>query len=158
MKLQSIDQVAVVTYSISTSNHNSKNVVSNSHKLWLILFLHQTTTRTKLQLYTWCCDLFYFYIKPQPGGASGIIGGVVTYSISTSNHNACNITHLFPESYVVLRQTKRSVRVADEVRLMHFFWSYRYKYTKKILIVEVSKVLLAQLCPKNSVFRHTAYL
>ena len=77
------------------------------------------------------CDLFYFYIKPQQKVSACQQAIVVTYSISTSNHNACNITHLFPESYVVLRQTKRSVRVADEVRLMHFFDSTDTNILKK---------------------------
>ena len=33
------------------------------------------------------CDLFYFYIKPQPSTIPYENVVVVTYSISTSNHN-----------------------------------------------------------------------
>ena len=34
-----------------------------------------------------CCDLFYFYIKPQLEVITPEVCYVVTYSISTSNHN-----------------------------------------------------------------------
>ncbi len=78
-------------------------------KLYLIPFLHQTTTAT-YRLF-WCtrcilfhfyikpqlkkfiistekrCILFHFYIKPQRLGDKDSRGGVVSYSISTSNHN-----------------------------------------------------------------------
>ena len=77
----------VVSYSISTSNHNLDYNTSNKNQLYLIRFLHQTTTcgcrfsniarcilfdfYIKPQLvwyihYLWfCCILFDFYIKPQ---------------------------------------------------------------------------------------------
>ena len=78
----------VVSYSISTSNHNSsaQNSVLNSlylipflHQtttalpkrygfglLYLIPFLHQTTTCYGMSVTNPCCILFHFYIKPQP--------------------------------------------------------------------------------------------
>ena len=55
----------VVSYSISTSNHNVLLMVSKPSLLYLIRFLHQTTT---------CKGSNYFWL-------------VVSYSISTSNHN-----------------------------------------------------------------------
>ena len=77
--------------------------------LFLIRFLHQTTTFHLIVLHHRGCFLFDFYIKPQRSGASGgeyagcflfdfyikpqrEIGWanhrpVVSYSISTSNHN-----------------------------------------------------------------------
>ena len=39
-------KVAVVSYSISTSNHNSLQCANNISTLYLIPFLHQTTTAT----------------------------------------------------------------------------------------------------------------
>ncbi len=42
--------IVVVSYSISTSNHNTKRKVFASHKLYLIPFLHQTTTMHILML------------------------------------------------------------------------------------------------------------
>ena len=53
-----------------------------------------------------CCDLFYFYIKPQQVAWLREMTAVVTYSISTSNHNAGYIMRLFPRSYIVLTINK----------------------------------------------------
>ncbi len=79
--------IQVVSYSISTSNHNVTSRDILTHLLYLILFLHQTTTelscseninelylilflhQTTTPLFTTFaevgCILFYFYIKPQ---------------------------------------------------------------------------------------------
>ena len=99
----------VVSYSISTSNHNHGNAGGGTGWLYLIPFLHQTTTfprqarywgmlylipflhQTTTQISTTIflnrCILFHFYIKPQHPLC--YIGNtvVVSYSISTSNHN-----------------------------------------------------------------------
>ena len=78
--------------------------------LYLIEFLHQTTTfnscetrslccillnfyiKPQLCLYASsgvrCCILLNFYIKPQPRFESYTYRGVVSYWISTSNHNS----------------------------------------------------------------------
>ena len=121
----------VVSYSISTSNHNSSRASLNTARLCLILFLHQTTTlccftfvhrqlclilflhqTTTQGIQIWnfsllClilflhqtttrsrqlrtrrrCVLFYFYIKPQHIEETLDKIFVVSYSISTSNHN-----------------------------------------------------------------------
>ena len=121
----------VVSYSISTSNHNNSCIGFEPWKLCLIPFLHQTTTHMgncpafsrcvlfhfyiKPQLshntcsIIFCCVLFHFYIKPQrllaawPSGWRCVLFHfyikpqlcfvchkfefVVSYSISTSNHN-----------------------------------------------------------------------
>ena len=55
----------VVSYSISTSNHNTVGVNAESLGLYLIPFLHQTTTVSCLFKCKICCILFHFYIKPQ---------------------------------------------------------------------------------------------
>ena len=55
----------VVSYSISTSNHNQHTLICILSVLCLILFLHQTTTYRLEWVYTRGCVLFYFYIKPQ---------------------------------------------------------------------------------------------
>ena len=99
----------VVSYSISTSNHNHSKETSISKTLYLIPFLHQTTTRCRfvgssqgcilfhfyikpqpysVVLYVFvCCILFHFYIKPQRYTTAAATLFVVSYSISTSNHN-----------------------------------------------------------------------
>ena len=124
-------EALVVSYSISTSNHNLYIVYHNKSKLYLIPFLHQTTTHSRSLpllircilfhfyikpqlkdmdlLNNWCCILFHFYIKPQLLAVilpivpccilfhfyikpqlypiPPIRRYVVSYAISTSNHN-----------------------------------------------------------------------
>ena len=63
----------VVSYSISTSNHNGNPKYDAARKLYLIPFLHQTTTRQE------SCHRH----------------SVVSYSISTSNHNLWRIRRYF---------------------------------------------------------------
>ena len=99
----------VVSYSISTSNHNAGSKLLAFVKLYLIPFLHQTTTLLCQKFTHVCCILFHFYIKPQRFASSmnlflrcilfhfyikpqlnarvRIFPSVVSYSISTSNHN-----------------------------------------------------------------------
>ena len=107
--LQNKPTLLVVSYSISTSNHNRFDLRVLEPLLCLILFLHQTTTAHSTILTWWGCVLFYFYIKPQPkeipkNARAGCVlfyfyikpqlghllygwKRVVSYSISTSNHN-----------------------------------------------------------------------
>ena len=77
----------VVSYSISTSNHNSFYDNSCLYALCLIPFLHQTTTCSALSRSSSRCVLFHFYIKPQRWVSPLFASTVVSYSISTSNHN-----------------------------------------------------------------------
>ena len=103
----------VVSYSISTSNHNRFNVTLITLALYLIPFLHQTTTIPLCGIsYNCCilfhfyikpqqcyiylhsrfgCILFHFYIKPQHTKIMPLCQIVVSYSISTSNHNGCDV-------------------------------------------------------------------
>ena len=55
--------------------------------LYLIEFLHQTTTCPSQSLCLWCCILLNFYIKPQLSASRNCVSTVVSYWISTSNHN-----------------------------------------------------------------------
>ena len=57
--------VWVVPYSISTSNHNLFLIISCAILLFLIRFLHQTTTDSQCIKGERSCSLFDFYIKPQ---------------------------------------------------------------------------------------------
>ena len=79
--------LTVVSYSISTSNHNAYRFAISAGLLYLIPFLHQTTTINRLLMIIISCILFHFYIKPQHLVLSTIPSPVVSYSISTSNHN-----------------------------------------------------------------------
>ena len=79
--------LTVVSYSISTSNHNMWRMRATTLRLYLIPFLHQTTTLSSLCAPNTSCILFHFYIKPQLFADIISIANVVSYSISTSNHN-----------------------------------------------------------------------
>ena len=163
----------VVSYWISTSNHNSVSHKRKGSVLYLIEFLHQTTTEWgciafSLMLYlieflhqtttssdpycfamslylieflhqtttAWteyttavccillnfyikpqqsarsfmfpfCCILLNFYIKPQPASQSLATKDVVSYWISTSNHNHSALVWLLVLLYLIefLHQT-----------------------------------------------------
>ena len=77
----------VVSYWISTSNHNTTSSFGTGTGLYLIEFLHQTTTFDCELCRTWRCILLNFYIKPQQRKTSAQFSTVVSYWISTSNHN-----------------------------------------------------------------------
>ena len=77
----------VVSYWISTSNHNFDPSILWSLSLYLIEFLHQTTTMNVLLIIVYSCILLNFYIKPQLTLTCDMSVMVVSYWISTSNHN-----------------------------------------------------------------------
>ena len=99
----------VVSYWISTSNHNIEQSEYNGIALYLIEFLHQTTTGPYLfaadrrcillnfyikpqhvqtvDVERCGCILLNFYIKPQLKPSKDFDQAVVSYWISTSNHN-----------------------------------------------------------------------
>ena len=62
--------------------------------LYLIPFLHQTTTLDWTFFHSTRCILFHFYIKPQLFPLLYIMLMVVSYSISTSNHNYQSVPSL----------------------------------------------------------------
>ena len=78
---------SVVSYWISTSNHNFSWFNHFEGSLYLIEFLHQTTTKTVRLWKRISCILLNFYIKPQLGRIEVEVYRVVSYWISTSNHN-----------------------------------------------------------------------
>ena len=56
----------VVYRTIPTSNHNSDAQVDAIVKLYIVLFLHQTTTDELDIQQSYRCISYYSYIKPQP--------------------------------------------------------------------------------------------
>ena len=58
----------VVLHPLSTSNHNCMRSCLSMHRLYCILFLHQTTTLCGMLFLQTCCIASSFYIKPQPHG------------------------------------------------------------------------------------------
>ena len=77
----------VVYLYIPTSNHNPRSSRSTMARLYIFIFLHQTTTHIRLTLFDGCCISLYSYIKPQPYRAFTIPYLVVYLYIPTSNHN-----------------------------------------------------------------------
>ena len=61
---QSEDQF-VVYRTIPTSNHNFEDSGLSIFELYIVLFLHQTTTAPNRYCQTPCCISYYSYIKPQ---------------------------------------------------------------------------------------------
>ena len=56
----------IVSYLFSTSNHNIRAWYASLIRLYLIFFLHQTTTYLPFCGLAVHCILSFFYIKPQP--------------------------------------------------------------------------------------------
>ena len=56
---------AIVSYRLSTSNHNRPEPYVRRPELYLIVFLHQTTTFILPSFFLRYCILSSFYIKPQ---------------------------------------------------------------------------------------------
>ena len=75
--------------------------------LYLIPFLHQTTTLRAQRSGHSGCILFHFYIKPQQNELIANFFPVVSYSISTSNHNTARATEWAFRLYLIpfLHQT-----------------------------------------------------
>ena len=61
---------SLVYHPFSTSNHNCGRSEGVGNGLYIILFLHQTTTRWAASVPTCSCISSFFYIKPQPMMAS----------------------------------------------------------------------------------------
>ena len=80
-------QQDVVYLIISTSNHNLETMASLILRLYILSFLHQTTTLNLLDILRKCCISYHFYIKPQRRKACKRLRHVVYLIISTSNHN-----------------------------------------------------------------------
>ena len=55
--------------------------------LYIVLFLHQTTTIVLVSLVRFSCISYYSYIKPQLDLQVDLQTGVVYRTIPTSNHN-----------------------------------------------------------------------
>ena len=70
--------------------------------LYIVLFLHQTTTNRLICLFCRCCISYYSYIKPQPDHQTTSEGCVVYRTIPTSNHNSSCLGNLRTRLYIVL--------------------------------------------------------
>ena len=94
--------IKVVYRTIPTSNHNGRNLRSTIIKLYIVLFLHQTTTKTKTALNLLSCISYYSYIKPQHVLPFLTFSSVVYRTIPTSNHNIGCALPYSGKLYIVL--------------------------------------------------------
>ena len=83
--------IFVVSLMFSTSNHNPIFVRILFILLYLLCFLHQTTTPILSYSNKFCCISYVFYIKPQLAAISISLSIVVSLMFSTSNHNLLTI-------------------------------------------------------------------
>ena len=93
---------SVVCYHVPTSNHNSCSANNVARVLYVIMFLHQTTTHLCLLRIMRCCMLSCSYIKPQPDKFSINLSWVVCYHVPTSNHNAALVLNVSSVLYVIM--------------------------------------------------------
>ena len=91
---EELNGYCVVYLLIPTSNHNRICETLFPILLYIFWFLHQTTTRSRLQSHLHCCISFDSYIKPQLLANLLIILIVVYLLIPTSNHNSVNVCRL----------------------------------------------------------------
>ena len=82
-----IKTIKVVYRTIPTSNHNLLLCFYHISLLYIVLFLHQTTTRKLKHRKMVCCISYYSYIKPQQWNQFIVGTDVVYRTIPTSNHN-----------------------------------------------------------------------
>ena len=82
-----LPQPHVVYPLIPTSNHNFERLRAQCSMLYILWFLHQTTTSIMISIFHICCISFDSYIKPQLCVCVGVALNVVYPLIPTSNHN-----------------------------------------------------------------------
>ena len=92
----------VVYRTIPTSNHNVLLLVAGGVVLYIVLFLHQTTTNFPDSLFFQSCISYYSYIKPQRALLHAFAQNVVYRTIPTSNHNSPCWLSCFTGLYIVL--------------------------------------------------------
>ena len=96
------NNVAVVYRTIPTSNHNCRLSRPLCLLLYIVLFLHQTTTEHKDCCMKARCISYYSYIKPQLCWYTFLSWYVVYRTIPTSNHNWARWVLLSWRLYIVL--------------------------------------------------------
>ena len=110
----------VVYRTIPTSNHNTSFNFAIIPKLYIVLFLHQTTTYLCQSVSWWCCISYYSYIKPQLIKFNYYEFSVVYRTIPTSNHNFFTLTYDNDQLYIVLflhQTTTTSPELQNSLRL-----------------------------------------
>ena len=92
-------------------------------RLYIVLFLHQTTTRKTTPIFTPCCISYYSYIKPQQRSRAVFVKLVVYRTIPTSNHNY--VTDIVFTNKVVYRTIPTSNHNTGRIRALDHLVVYR---------------------------------
>ena len=116
----------VVYRTIPTSNHNCACAALRMSGLYIVLFLHQTTTVCYLLSLKTSCISYYSYIKPQLRAYEEVYRDVVYRTIPTSNHNAAPLSKQRARLYIVLflHQTTTLRQKEISVRSCISYYSY----------------------------------
>ena len=109
--------------------------------LYIVLFLHQTTTSTSCIRLSHCCISYYSYIKPQLVLRGWHRDSVVYRTIPTSNHNSFISLLFFTSLYIVLF-LHQTTTAQTKSTLAHSCISY-YSYIKPQLF---GRFLIVPLC------------
>ena len=92
----------VVYHLVPTSNHNTEYRLLFEYRLYIILFLHQTTTYVRMLIDGACCISSCSYIKPQLASCTIINRDVVYHLVPTSNHNPSSFASNVSLLYIIL--------------------------------------------------------
>ena len=100
-------QPEVVYRPFPTSNHNAHTPFVNLKELYIVRFLHQTTTCSVNTSIYFCCISSVSYIKPQQTRRVVLFWQVVYRPFPTSNHNILVNIRSYRMLYIVrfLHQT-----------------------------------------------------
>ena len=115
----------VVYRSFPTSNHNYCILELIYKKLYIVRFLHQTTTKSQISFIPYRCISFVSYIKPQRIVGHSSFERVVYRSFPTSNHNCSASSHMELKLYIVrfLHQTTTRIWIGH---LAHALYIVRF--------------------------------
>ena len=113
----------VVYRPFPTSNHNYKSFIPRLDLLYIVRFLHQTTTLRNTHRLGISCISSVSYIKPQPSAWCWRVALVVYRPFPTSNHN--RISTRSPSRLVVYRPFPTSNHNAKHDAQLHLEVVYR---------------------------------
>ena len=134
--------MAVVYHLVPTSNHNRYSNEYNGLTLFIILFLHQTTTSSRVICSIVCCLSSCSYIKPQQRSACLIYENVVYHLVPTSNHNYNSIAFFIDPLFIILflhQTTTAALGSSSDVEL--FIILFLHQTTTKELSLPYSIML-----------------
>ncbi len=111
----------VVYHLFPTSNHNSRKGRNDTSWLYIIFFLHQTTTLPSMSTTRLRCISSFSYIKPQPRRSGSPYCSVVYHLFPTSNHNPFQIKYYLCMLYIIFFLHQTTTRYSQDIQNL---WLY----------------------------------